>query len=272
MLDSQGLEWVQRAYLFSLVGAFAFLVVLEGGSSGLALSVRLRHVLRNLAVFVLAILIADGLLLGLIFQVPYRLTETNGLLSPLGLSPYGFFAIGFVLLDLLAYWFHRAFHQWPWLWRIHAIHHSDTALDASTALRNHPIEVSLSALAIMAFCQGLGIPMWVEGARAVLANPWAMLQHANLGHIHWLENKLRAILATPDIHKVHHSIDGRETNSNYGVVFSFWDRLFGTYLTPGTQPVRSYGVATLTEDNWQTVKGMMLMPWKARQINPPRAN
>lgn len=271
MLNEQWLDWIRQAYLVSSFGAFVFLVVLEGGvSSDKPTSARLRHVLRNLGLFALVVLIADGLVLGVLFDTPYRLSASNGLLTPFELSPLACFAIGFVLLDFMAYWLHRISHRWRWLWRLHAVHHSDTSLDASTALRAHPVEVSISVVLIVAILHGLGIPLWVEGARAIIANPWAMFQHSSVSRIDWLERSLGWILATPDIQKIHHSTEARQINSNFGVVFSCWDRLFGTYLDPAQESVLDVGVPALSDDTWQTVGGMMLTPVKARGLDIPR--
>jgi sterol desaturase/sphingolipid hydroxylase (fatty acid hydroxylase superfamily) len=268
VLDAQGLAWVRQAYLVSLIGGFVFLFVLEGGSP--APSYRLKHVLRNVGLFALVLLVADGLVLGLLFHTPVRLAESHGLLSPLALSPLTVYFFGFILLDLFAYWYHRLSHRVGWLWRFHAVHHSDPHVDASTSLRSHPLEVSLSVVCIMSLCQWLGIPLWVEGARAVIANPWAMFQHASLPRSGWLERSWGWLLATPAIHLVHHSTDIKEMNSNYGVVFSCWDRLFGTYLKPKEPAPRSYGLTGLLGDSWQSMTGMLLTPIRIKTRDTPR--
>jgi sterol desaturase/sphingolipid hydroxylase (fatty acid hydroxylase superfamily) len=266
VLTQAELEWVKEAYLASLVGFIVFFVIVEGGAPHAANTGRLRHVFRNLVLFVLAISIADGLLLGLIFHTPYRLSESNGLLSDLSLPAPASLILGFVLIDLLAYWLHRLSHQWPWLWRLHVVHHSDTRLDSSTALRNHPIELSLSVLLLMGFCQVLGIPLWVEGARSIVANPWAMFQHASLPRIAWVERNLAWLLATPCIHKLHHTGEARLINANFGFVFSCWDRLFGTFVDPAHEKAAVYGLRSLSDEAWQTVPGMLVTPLRPESL------
>lgn len=270
MLDAESLEWIKRAYLFSLIGGFVFLVVLEGGNPDLPQG-RFRHILRNLGIFVLVLAIADGLVLGLLFQTPYRLLESDGPLTGLELSPLALFALGFVGFDFVGYWLHRASHHWRWLWQLHSVHHSDNQLDATTGLRNHPVEVSIGVTVTVGICLATGLPMWVEGARAIFANPWSMLQHARIGRIDWLERRLAWLLATPAIHKVHHGPQAPQINANYGVVFSIWDRLFGTYLDPAAHAGRAYGLNELADERWQTVAGMMLTPFRPPWLAAPAA-
>lgn len=270
MLSEQALEWIRQAYLVGFVGAFFFLIVLEDGQRPAEETGRLRHVLRNLGVFALVLLLADGVVLGLMFRTPYRLTESDGLLTSLKLNPLVLCAIGFVLLDLVEYGFHRLSHRWHWLWRLHAVHHSDPMVDASTALRSHPVEVSISVVVKVMLCLGLGIPLWAEGARAVVANPWALFQHANLAGSGRVNRSLGWLLATPAMHKIHHSTDLRETNTNFGVIFSCWDRFFGTYAHPQDNATRTFGVAGLTGESWQTLTGMLLTPLRARNLDIPR--
>ena len=268
MLNIQDLHWIKQAYLFSLVASFVFLAILEGGSQGLP-SRRFRHILRNLGLFVLVIAIADGLILGLTFQTPFRLLDSDGLLTPLELPPVALFVVGFVLMDFFGYWLHRASHHWQWLWQLHSVHHSDQELDASTGLRNHPVEVSLSVTLTVLICLSTGLPMWTEGARAIIVNPWCLLQHARISRIDWLERKLGWLLATPDIHKIHHGTQAPQINANYGVMFSFWDRLFGTYLDPSIYRVQFHGLNDLAAERWQTLSGMMLTPLRTNWLKAP---
>jgi sterol desaturase/sphingolipid hydroxylase (fatty acid hydroxylase superfamily) len=111
-----------------------------------------------------------------------------------------------------------------------------------------------------------GIPLWVEGARAVVLNPLNLLQHANVEYPRWIERRLGWLLVTADMHRIHHSPEPRETNSNFGAVFSFWDRLFGTYVPPDPARAPTYGLRSLAADSWQTVAGMMLTPIRARGL------
>ena len=138
--------------------------------------------------------------------------------------------LGFVLLDLLRYGLHRAFHSVPLLWRVHQVHHSDPDVDLSTGLRNHPLE----AIVVQGvFC--LAIAVFAPPASAVLAMEFigilqAFFSHANANLLGWMERLVGMVVVTPRMHRIHHSEEMREQNANLGEVFPWWDRVFGTYL------------------------------------------
>ena len=134
-----------------------------------------------------------------------------------------------VLLDLAIYGQHVALHRVPILWRLHRVHHSDTGFDVTTALRFHPGEIALSMLYKMAVVVALGAPAWAVIVFEVLLNAAAMFNHGNVRLPQRLEPVVRALFVTPDMHRVHHSAEPSETNSNYGFCLSIWDRLFRTY-------------------------------------------
>jgi sterol desaturase/sphingolipid hydroxylase (fatty acid hydroxylase superfamily) len=152
-----------------------------------------------------------------------------GLLPALGLGPLLQGLAGLVLLDLLIYAQHRLFHRLPLFWRLHRVHHSDLKLDATTGLRFHPFEIGLSLLLKMAAVALLGVPPLGVLLFEVLLNGLAMFNHADLALPPRLEAWLRPWLVTPDLHRIHHSIHRDETDSNYGVSVTFWDRAFGSY-------------------------------------------
>jgi sterol desaturase/sphingolipid hydroxylase (fatty acid hydroxylase superfamily) len=266
-MSEHTLAIIRYAYYLGGLGAFAFLVTWESGDpKSTPPPHRLRHILRNLALFGLVVVIADGFVLGWLMHVPQRLTDSRGLLSALSLPEAVLFGIGFLLADLFDYGFHRLLHRWRWLWLIHSVHHSDPHLDASTGGRFHPAEVVLEVVLKAIMFVALGIPLWVEGARAVFLNPLNLAQHANVEYPRWIERRLGWLLVTPGIHRVHHSPEMSETNSNFGAVFSFWDRMFGTYLEPDLAREPTYGLRKLASDPWQSVTGMMLTPLRARRL------
>ena len=133
-----------------------------------------------------------------------------------------------LLLDFLIYWQHRVFHQVPWLWRLHRMHHSDLLLDASSALRFHPLEIALSMALKMGFVVALGAPPLAVVLFEIALNGTALFNHANWNIKNW-DHPLQKILVTPDMHRIHHSSVVAETNSNYGFCLSIWDQMFGSY-------------------------------------------
>jgi sterol desaturase/sphingolipid hydroxylase (fatty acid hydroxylase superfamily) len=138
-------------------------------------------------------------------------------------------AVGFVLLDLVIYMQHVAFHKVPWLWRLHRVHHADTDVDVTTGVRFHPIEILLSMLLKIAVVLMFGIPAVSVLIFEIVLNATSMFNHSNAQMPGWLDRIVRWLVVTPDMHRVHHSIMRHETDSNYGFNLPWWDRLFRTY-------------------------------------------
>ena len=169
-----------------------------------------------------------------------------------------------ILLDLAIYGQHVATHKIPLLWRLHQVHHADRDFDTTTALRFHPIEILLSMLYKMGVVLVLGPASIAVIIFEVLLNACAMFNHANLRMPASIDRILRAMIVTPDMHRVHHSVRRRETDSNYGFCLSLWDRLFHTY-TP--QPVDGHEQMAVGLPDHQTdgpgkILYSLLMPFK----------
>ena len=138
-------------------------------------------------------------------------------------------AASVVLFDLAIYWQHWLFHRVGWLWRLHLVHHVDLDFDATTGIRFHTLETLLSFVWKAIVIALLGAPALAVMIFEILLNGTALFNHGNARLPLWLDRVLRLILVTPDMHRVHHSIENHETNSNYGFCLSWWDFLFGTY-------------------------------------------
>jgi sterol desaturase/sphingolipid hydroxylase (fatty acid hydroxylase superfamily) len=152
-----------------------------------------------------------------------------GLLNQSALPALPNLLLACIVLDAVIYVQHRAMHRFPLLWRLHRMHHVDTDIDVTTALRFHPLEIVLSMLIKIAAIVLLGAPPEAVLMFEVALNACAMFNHANLNLPQWLDGPLRLLIVTPDMHRIHHSVRQQETNSNYGFSVSLWDRLFGTY-------------------------------------------
>lgn len=138
--------------------------------------------------------------------------------------------IAVVLLDMAIYWQHVASHKIPLLWAIHRVHHADRDVDVTTGIRFHPIEICLSMLYKFVVIIALGAPAVGVFLFEVLLNATSMFNHANIRLPAMVDRLVRLVVVTPDMHRVHHSVHMRETDSNYGFNLSVWDRLFGTYI------------------------------------------
>ena len=168
---------------------------------------------------------------------------------------------GLLALDLGAYWQHRLSHRIGLLWRIHAVHHSDRALDVTTTLRHHPAEIIPAALAVGLCGALLGVSAWTVALYATLALAVQLLAHADLGLPRGLMRMVGFVLVTPEMHGLHHSRLLRETDSNYGQLFSFWDRLFGSFgMRPKGAALPEPGLDTYASSRFHTVGGVLLAP------------
>lgn len=144
--------------------------------------------------------------------------------------PFWLAVVGsFLALDLLIYWQHVIFHRIPWLWRLHRVHHTDVAIDVTTGVRFHPIEIMLSMLLKMLAVIILGAPVIAVMIFEVVLNATSLFNHANINLPVSLDRWLRRLVVTPDMHRVHHSVIRYETDSNFGFNLPWWDRMFGTY-------------------------------------------
>jgi len=144
------------------------------------------------------------------------------------------FALSVVLavlvMDLVIYLQHVMVHAVPALWRVHRVHHADLEFDVTTGIRFHPLEIILSLFVKFAIIIVFGPPVAAVLIFEVLLNAMSMFNHGNIRLPIWLDRYLRLLLVTPDMHRVHHSVEDNETNSNFGFNLSIWDRLLGTYI------------------------------------------
>jgi sterol desaturase/sphingolipid hydroxylase (fatty acid hydroxylase superfamily) len=146
---------------------------------------------------------------------------------PLDPIPAGIIAV--VALDLSFYVAHVAMHKVPAFWKVHRIHHSDPVVDVTTTIRQHPLEgvIRYAFMAVFAALLGVSLGAFVVYRAWSVLN--GLLEHANVKVPRWLDRALAVVTTWPNMHKVHHSRDARETDTNYGNIFSWFDRLFGTY-------------------------------------------
>ena len=156
-------------------------------------------------------------------------TKGYGLFPLLGIDPLIAGIISFVFLDFAVWLEHVVSHKWPLLWRIHRMHHADTGFDLTTALRFHPLEIVLSMAWKAVVVVALGAPPEAVLIFEIVLNGAAMFNHANIALPAPADRWLRLLIVTPDMHRVHHSTEQRETDSNYGFNLSIWDRMFSTY-------------------------------------------
>lgn len=156
-------------------------------------------------------------------------TQGWGFLQTVDLPTWAEFFIAIAVLDLAIYSQHVLFHAVPVLWRLHRVHHADPDFDVTTGTRFHPLEILLSVAIKCLVVAALGAPAVAVLVFEVLLNATAMFNHANARLPAGVDRYLRWLIVTPDMHRVHHSIIRRETDSNFSFNLPWWDRLFGTY-------------------------------------------
>ena len=187
-----------------------------------------------------------------------------GLLQQFDLPLWAASVLAVICLDLAIYLQHILFHAVPLLWRLHRMHHADLAFDVTTGARFHPFEIILSMVIKLSVIAALGPPAVAVLIFEVLLNTLAMFNHANAQLPLGLDKLLRRIIVTPDMHRVHHSIIPRETNSNFGFNLAVWDRWFGTYCAQpkaGHQEM-SIGISAFRTERDLALDRMLLQPFK----------
>lgn len=224
-----------------------------------------------------AVLVLDTLLVRLAFPLTAvglaLLAEERawGLLNVIGTPAWAAIPLGVILLDVAIYLQHVLFHAVPVLWRLHRVHHADLAVDVTTGVRFHPIEIVLSMGIKLAVVLALGVPAVAVLLFEILLNATSLFNHANVRLPDGLDRFLRWIIVTPDMHRIHHSMRGEETNSNFGFNLPWWDYAFGTYRA---DPLRGHeameiGVAEFRDPRELRIDRVLLQPFRSTKKRQP---
>ncbi len=218
----------------------------------------------------LALLLLNSIVLRLLFPaaavgIAYSVGEMNwGLFNLLSLPAWFEIVVAVLLLDLAIYLQHLLMHRVPLLWRLHRVHHADLDIDLTTGSRFHTLEIVFSMLVKWLVILLLGPALLAVLIFEILLNGMAMFNHANVRLPRAIDRALRYLLVTPDMHRVHHSILRRETNSNYGFNLSLWDRFFRTYID---QPEKGHDGMTIGIPEFRDARqvdrlpGMLALPF-----------
>jgi len=251
------------------VGVFALMAVWELLAPRRVLSVsKAQRWVSNLGLVVI-----NTLLLRLVFpaaavgMAAFAAAEGWGLLNAVDMPFWLSVGISLVVLDFVIWLQHVMFHAVPALWRLHRVHHADLDYDLTTGARFHPIEILLSMVIKFAAIAALGPPVVAVILFEVILNGMAMFNHANVRLPTGLDRALRWLVVTPDMHRVHHSVEDDETNSNFGFNLSWWDRLLGTYRA---QPRAGHLGMTIGIRGYRDPRevdrlpGMLMLPFRGK--------
>jgi sterol desaturase/sphingolipid hydroxylase (fatty acid hydroxylase superfamily) len=226
----------------------------------------------------LALVAIDSLVLRLLFPIlavglAIAIDARGGGLFGALAWPYWLeFALAVLLLDLAIYWQHRLHHVIPLLWRLHRVHHSDVAVDVTTGVRFHPLEIALSMGLKLGLVWLLGPAPAAVVVFELLLSLGSLITHTDCALPAGLDRRLRWLLVTPSMHRIHHSVWREETDSNFGFHLSLWDRAFGSYRSAPLRPEAAMpvGLPAFRGPGQQGLIALLLQPirkWPASVVS-----
>jgi len=219
------------------------------------------HLKPNLALTAVTFFTNVFLNAAVLFTLAYLEKRDWGLLNVVALEPALAIAIVVLGLDFAFYAAHVAMHKVPLFWRFHRVHHSDPALDVTTTIRQHPGEGIIRYVAIYLTAAVLGASVTAFAVYRTASALNGLLEHANIEFPRWLDTSLSWVTTWPNVHKVHHSRKSSESNTNYGNLFSWWDRLFSTFTPAHHGAVVSFGLDGHDHPARQTTAGLLALPF-----------
>jgi len=226
---------------------------------------RMQRWPTNFALSILGMLLIRFTVGGIAYLAALSAMESEfGLLNQFMLPSWLSILLTLLILDLAIYGQHIVSHRWPWLWRLHKVHHTDLEFDVSTGIRFHPIEILLSMGYKVIVIYFLGANPVAVIAFEVILSSTALFNHGNVFIPLKIDWWLRLVIVTPDMHRVHHSTIPRETDSNFGFSISIWDRLFGTYIAQPSLGHEKIEIG-LTSYRYRSdvgIKNLLTMPFK----------
>lgn len=231
---------------------------------------KFRHAGINLFFTLTTAIIGFGLASVLLAASDFVAAKEIGLLYIFDLPLLGQLIIGVLLMDLVgAYFVHWTEHKVKWMWKFHLVHHSDTHVDVTTGLRHHPGEtvfrIAFTILAVII----IGAPIWLVMLYQSLSVLFAHLTHANIRMPKRIDRALSYVFVTPYMHKVHHHFQQPLTDTNYGNIFSVWDRIFGTFAEVERTESLVYGVDThMSPEENDKMSNLLRIPFQPYRPTP----
>jgi sterol desaturase/sphingolipid hydroxylase (fatty acid hydroxylase superfamily) len=236
---------------------------------------RRLHFIPNTALMALTLWLNLTLNAGAVLVAAWLTSRGLGLLSGAPLPPPATVLIGVIALDASTYVCHRLMHVLPALWRAHRVHHSDPLVDVTTALRFHPIETVWRFTCTVVPAWALGLPVEAVAIYRVVSVWVALLEHTNVKLWQPLDSALSLAVGTPNMHKVHHSRLAHEANTNYGNIFSLFDRMLGTFTPSARARSVDYGLGGYDDADSQQLRALLRLPFRgpsrsSAPQSPPR--
>ncbi|MCH9699302.1 MAG: sterol desaturase family protein [Gammaproteobacteria bacterium] len=227
---------------------------------------KFKRLIDNLSMMMISSFVQRLAVTGGVYSVAVWTDQQQvGLLNHLTFSNWINVILSITVLDFAIYLQHRVFHTFNWLWNIHRVHHSDIGFDCTTAVRFHFIEIVLSAVYKILIVLLIGAPAMAVLLFEILLNAFALFNHSNLHFNSVWDRRLRNIVITPDMHRIHHSNRWQETNSNFGFSVPYWDRLCRTYCAHPVsgQKAMQIGLPDQPDARYHNLYHLLWMPFKA---------
>jgi len=226
-----------------------------------------KHAAINIFFTLTTVVVNFSMAFVLVMASDWAVASDFGLIQWIPMPLWLYALVGLMLMDLIGAWLiHYIEHRVRWMWRFHLIHHTDQTVDTTTANRHHPGEsvfrFVFTTLAVLI----IGAPMWMVFVYQTLSLVLTQFNHSNVRMPDWLDNALVWVICTPNMHRVHHHYRQPYTDTNFGNIFSIWDRLFGTYVKVDNDKLK-YGVDTHMEptevENVSTLLKIPFLPYRA---------
>ncbi len=222
---------------------------------------RIRHALPHVLTAVINGLLTRFFIVGMTMQVTgWAQTYSLGLVRMAELPAAARLIVVFLLFDIWMYYWHMANHRFSFFWRFHRAHHSDIEMDTTTALRFHPGELLLSSFIRLPVLILIGMSFGELVLFEVILNISTLFHHSNLALPEAGDRLLRVLIVTPNMHRVHHSVERDETDSNYTSILSLWDRLAGTFRMREDTRTITLGLPSYREEKYQRLWGFLITP------------
>lgn len=221
---------------------------------------RTPHLLNSIFLQIGYVLLNFGLATLVIKALNWTDTNRFGLFNIIQLPYYVKLIFGVVCIDFVNYWAHRLNHRWELFWRLHRVHHSDTIMDSSTTYRFHPFDALLDNFASVVAALIFGLDGSILVFWLILYMPLLVLHHTNFIMANWFDKTFGKIIVSPNFHKIHHHQKQEFTDSNYGLIFIFWDRLFKTYKRIPVNEIK-YGLSEFDKPERQRFWFLLKSPF-----------
>ena len=252
-----------------LAGSFLFFTLLESVIPLLRMKYkRIRHTGINLFFILTSFIVSFPFAFLAVYSSEWVMSHNFGLLNLVEFPAWLYILSGVMMLDFLtSYLPHYIQHKIKWMWKFHLVHHTDNWVDTSTANRHHPGETVISMLFLVGAIFVLGVPAWLVILHQFIAVAFSQFTHANISLPHKLDKAISWLFISPNVHKVHHHHTQPLTDTNYGNIFSLWDRLFGTFAVSDVSNLK-YGIDTHPhEDEHNNMGKLLVIPFE--EYRPP---